>query len=172
MKALFIGRFQPFHNGHLQVIQKTLDEFAFLYIGIGSSQYENTFENPFSYTERKIMIEKALSEEENTQVNILSIPDIHDPAHWVDHVCAIINDFDVVISNNSFTSQLFQEKGYEIKKTGLYKRDSYSGKEIRQRMISGRRWDDLVPPSVATYLFSIDAVNRLKRIHEQSEPLV
>jgi len=55
-----VGRFQPFHNGHLQLIQAILSEVKFLKIGIGSSQYSHTMYNPFSYDERKEFIIQSL----------------------------------------------------------------------------------------------------------------
>jgi len=167
MKALFIGRFQPFHNGHLKVIQEGITDFSFLYIGVGSSQYEHTLENPFSYTERKTMIEVALNEQQRSQIQIIPIPDIHDPPRWVQHVRTIIDDFDIVISNNSFTAQLFKEQGYRIKQTVLFNRNILSGKEIRKRMILDLPWQTLVPEPVTAYLSSIEAVYRLKNINDE-----
>ena len=56
MIGLFVGRFQPFHDAHLQIIQNALKEVEKLIIGVGSSQYSETAENPFTYEERKEMI--------------------------------------------------------------------------------------------------------------------
>jgi len=58
MKALFIGRFQPFHKGHLLFLKSIYTQYDKIIIGIGSSQYSNSLDNPFSYDERKMMIEK------------------------------------------------------------------------------------------------------------------
>ena len=52
MKALYIGRFQPFHKGHLKILQKLAKKYDEIIIGIGSSQYSNTLENPFTSEER------------------------------------------------------------------------------------------------------------------------
>ena len=60
MKALFIGRFQPFHIGHLKVILEASKKYKKIIIGIGSSQYCNTIDNPFTYEERKLMIDESL----------------------------------------------------------------------------------------------------------------
>ena len=60
MKALLIGRFQPFHNGHLKIIQNLSKEFSEVIIGIGSSQYAHALENPFTADERILMIKKSL----------------------------------------------------------------------------------------------------------------
>ena len=60
MKSLFIGRFQPFHNGHLKVIKHLSTTYEEIIIGIGSSQYHNESENPFTADERKKMIEESM----------------------------------------------------------------------------------------------------------------
>ncbi|MCJ2533679.1 MAG: nicotinamide-nucleotide adenylyltransferase, partial [Candidatus Thermoplasmatota archaeon] len=117
MNALFIGRFQPFHKGHLRFLQSICNQYDEIIIGIGSSQYRNTSENPFSHDERKMMIEKSLNAVGVTNYRIVTIPDIHNPPKWVSHVVSIVSDFDVVLSNNAFTKQLFSEKGYVVKET-------------------------------------------------------
>ena len=60
-RAIFIGRFQPFHNGHLFVAKKLAEKFDSIIIVIGSSQEKGTLENPFSYNERKKMIADVLN---------------------------------------------------------------------------------------------------------------
>ena len=93
---------------------------------------------------------------------IVLIPDIHNPPKWVSHVLSIVRDFDVVISNNSFTKQLFSEKGYLVKRTPHFEKEKYSGKEIRRRMINNEKWEDLVPEAVAKIIKEINGVQRLK----------
>lgn len=164
MKALFIGRFQPFHRGHLLLLQRLATQYEEIIIGIGSSQYHETAENPFSAKERTQMITNTLKAADISNYRIVSIPDIHDPPHWVHHVVSIVSDFDVVIANNPFTRKLFSEKGYVVKGTRYFDRTHYSGKEIRRRMIHDEPWEDFVPPVVADFLHTIDGVDRLKRL--------
>ena len=57
MRALFIGRFQPFHKGHLKIIQQASETYDQILVGIGSSQYSHTVDNPFTAEERTEMIE-------------------------------------------------------------------------------------------------------------------
>ena len=59
-RGLFIGRFQPFHLGHLQDIINALKEVDELVIGIGSSNEKHTKYNPFSVEERIEMIDLVL----------------------------------------------------------------------------------------------------------------
>lgn len=164
MKALFIGRFQPFHMGHLLILQRLYNKYKMIIIGIGSSQYYNTAENPFSEKERRFMIIQSLKAIDIYTYRVISIPDIHNPPCWVDHVCTIIPDFDIVIANNPLTRKLFLEKGYIVNSTAFFDRKRYSGKEIRRRMIQNEPWSDLVPEVVYKYIHDIDGINRLKNI--------
>ena len=162
MNALFIGRFQPFHKGHLMLLQGISSQYDEIIIGIGSSQYHNTIDNPYSEDERKKMIAKSLDNIGINNYKIVLIPDIHNPPKWVSHVLSIVRDFDVVISNNSFTKQLFSEKGYLVKRTPRFEKERYLGKEIRRRMINNEVWEDLVPEVAAKIIKDIDGVQRLK----------
>jgi nicotinamide-nucleotide adenylyltransferase len=164
MKALFIGRFQPFHLGHLLLLERLSKQYDEIIIGIGSSQYRNTYDNPFSEVERKQMITQSLDAVGIHKYRIVTIPDIHDPPRWVDHVCSIVSDFDVIIANNPFTRKLFFEKGYVVKGTAFFDRKRYSGKEIRRRMIQNEPWDELVPEVVFKIITKIDGINRVKSI--------
>jgi nicotinamide-nucleotide adenylyltransferase len=162
MKALFIGRFQPFHRGHLLLLERLSKQYDEIIIGIGSSQYRNTYDNPFSEVERKQMITQSLDAVGIHKYRIVAIPDIHDPPRWVDHVCSIVSDFNVIIANNPFTRKLFSEKGYLVKGTTFFNRKRYSGKEIRRRMIQDDLWAELVPEVVFKIITKIDGVNRVK----------
>ena len=53
MNGFLIGRFQPFHLGHLEAINFALSKIDQLYIGIGSSNKSNQPRNPFNAEERK-----------------------------------------------------------------------------------------------------------------------
>ena len=164
MKALFVGRFQPFHKGHLRIIKEASEDFDEIIIGIGSSQYSNTFDNPFTDDERKEMIKAALKEIDVSNYRIVNIPDIHNPPRWVFHVLSIVSDFDVVISNNRLTLDLFKEKKYKVKQTPLYNKKMFSGKEIRRRIREDNPWKDTVPEKVKEIILKIDGVHRIKKL--------
>jgi len=134
MKVLFIGRFQPFHLGHLDALKQITDNLSTssrqaIIIGIGSSQYSKTKENPYSFDERKKMIDEAL---QNTDIDyqIVAIPDIHNETHWVEHVEMIVPDFDVVYTGNSLVQELFEKKGYTVKEIKI--KINITGTKIRQ----------------------------------------
>lgn len=146
------------------LIQNISSIYNEIIIGVGSSQYNNTIDNPFSEDERKYMIKSTLDNARINNYKIVSIPDIHNPPGWVSHVLSVVSDFNVVISNNFITKRLFSEKGYIVKGTSFIKKDIYSGKEIRRRMICNKEWEDLVPKEVARIIKDINGVQRLKNL--------
>lgn len=60
--AVFIGRFQPFHNGHLEIVETALKKAKKVIIVIGSARSGRTIKNPWSYAERVGMISGCLTD--------------------------------------------------------------------------------------------------------------
>ncbi len=169
-RALLIGRFQPFHLGHLKVVRHIAQRHEAVIIGIGSAQYSHTVENPFTAGERHLMISSALEEEGILNYYLVPIEDIHRNAVWVAHVEAIAPPFSVVYARNPLTKRLFSERGYTVVEPPEYNRKLYSGAEIRRRMISGEPWEHLVPPAVARVIKEIDGVARLREVASSELP--
>lgn len=164
MNALIIGRFQPFHKGHQQLIHTLCREYTSIIIGVGSSQYSFTKDNPFSYNERTRMIRASICQQKCPQLQIIPIPDIHDYDHWVDHVLSITDDFDVVISNNPLTKSLFSKKGIPVKSTPLFQKDIWSGTVIREKIQKGQPWEHLVSEPTVDIIKNLNGVNRIQHL--------
>jgi len=113
MRALLLGRFQPFHNGHLKVVKDIAKEAEYLVIAIGSAQYSHSKENPFTAGERYTMITKALKSEGIENYHIVTIEDLHRYAAWVSHVVSHTPKFDVIYAHNPLSIRLFKEGGSE-----------------------------------------------------------
>lgn len=163
--GLFIGRFQPFHKAHLLDIKLALKECNKIIIAIGSSQESATKDNPFSYEERKDMIEAALKAHKILNYDIIPVPDINNDREWVDHVKKLIPEFDIVYTGNDFTEELFKEKNIKLKKIKLI--PDISATEIRKRILKGNDWKELVPKEVADYIEKIDGIERIKEINQK-----
>jgi bifunctional NMN adenylyltransferase/nudix hydrolase len=58
--ACVIGRFQPFHKGHLDLINRALETAEKVVILIGSAGQPRTIRNPFTYNERAGMIDESV----------------------------------------------------------------------------------------------------------------
>lgn len=163
MIALFIGRFQPFHNGHLKDIKDCLGFSDKIIIGIGSSQESNTHDNPFSFAERKEMIETTLIHNKLADYEIVAIPDINDDLKWVQHVRKIAGEFDVIYTGNEWVKKLFERSGFNVIDAAILK--DVNATEIRKRIYHGQNWEELVPSEIAKYIHKISGVNRIKEIN-------
>ncbi|MGQ9530051.1 MAG: nicotinamide-nucleotide adenylyltransferase [Candidatus Bathycorpusculaceae bacterium] len=163
-RGLYVGRFQPFHLGHLNAIKGILGKVDELVIVIGSAQYSHNLNNPFTAGERLFMIRKALEEAgiELSKVWIVPVPDVHLHMMWVSAVEGYTPSFDVVFSNEPLTRRLFIEAGYDVRAIPFYERELYSSTEIRERMLKNKSWEKLVPKIVAEFIKQIDGVKRLR----------
>lgn len=59
---VFIGRFEPFHNGHAAVARYALKQARKLLFLVGSADTPRTIKNPWTVAERAVMIQSALAD--------------------------------------------------------------------------------------------------------------
>lgn len=167
--CLLIGRFQPFHLGHLEVVRTIAKECDELIIGIGSAQISHTFENPFTAGERHLMISRALRDDGIKDFFLVPIVDLNQYGVWVSHVRSMVPPFQRVYTNNALTRRLFTEAGYDVSASPMFNRAQYSGTEIRKRMLAGDEWREYVPTAVAEVIDSIEGVKRLRDLIGQGD---
>ncbi len=163
-RGLYVGRFQPFHLGHLESIKTVLKEVDEAVIAIGSAQYSHNVNNPFTAGERLVMIRRALKEAEvdYSRVWIVPVPDVHLHMLWVAALEGYTPRFNVVFSNEPLTRRLFMEAGYKVKHIKFFERKEYNSTLVREKMLHDDSWTTLVPKSVAEFVTEIDGVNRLR----------
>lgn len=169
-RALFIGRFQPFHNGHLAMVRKIVENHGELIVGIGSAQYSHTGENPFTAGERFEMIHRALDVDGIHSYHIVPIPDTHVHSVWVGHVLSLVPKFDSVYTNSALVIRLFKERGIKVVSLPMVEREALSGTEVRRRMFNDGDWVSLVPSVVASYIKEIDGIQRIRETYRYTTP--
>jgi len=162
MDGLLIGRFQPFHFGHLEAIQFGLSKIDKLWIGIGSSNKPPEKSNPFTADERKEMILSSINDSVSKLIQIFPIPDLDNHKKWIENIDSIVPKFDVVFTNDELTKSLYSKLGKNVITVPFKQREILSGTNIREKIVSDQDWKDLVPEGTKTVLEKIDAKNRLK----------
>lgn len=134
--ALFIGRFQPLHYGHLHAIREAIKKYNVIIV-IGSVAKSDS-KNPFSYSQRKKMLISLFP-----GTKIIGMRDTTDSA-WTKKVKKM--RFDIVISGNSRVWKCL--KGCVIEKPHFFKPRKYNGTTIRQLIAEGKSVERLVPKNI------------------------
>ena len=163
-RGFYIGRFQPYHNGHHRV-EQIATEVDELVVGIGSAGDSHSARNPFTAGERIMMITKALVDFDLVTYAV-PIEDLDRNAVWVSHVQSMSPNFDVAYSNNPLVIRLFNEAGIEVRQSPMYDRDVLEGTEIRRRMVEDGDWESLVPDAVAGVVEEIEGIERIQQVSD------
>jgi len=164
MNGLLIGRFQPFHLGHLDALRFALSKVDKLWIGLGSSNRPLQKNNPFSAEERKEMILSSIDESMKSRIQIYFIPDLENHIKWIELIDTLVPKFDTVFTNDELTRHLYSKRDVEVLPIPFVKRDILSGTNIRDMIISDQTWEDLVPEGTKIFLYKTSAKQRLKNL--------
>lgn len=178
------GRFQPFHNGHLEYVLESQRRCSFLWIGItkydidtselsplGRSR-EKPENNPLTYHERLVMISEALVAQGIRREVFSFIPfPIEKPAKLPQFLPVSIPCFTTIYEEwNREKIQVLKSHGYEVIVLWERERKEISGGEIRDDMIrGGRRWKAMVPATTAELAQEFGLQKRLKKLRESAE---
>ena len=166
-RGLFIGRFQPFHLGHIAAIKFALTNVDELIIVIGSSQASYDQQNPFTAGERLTMIKDSLNADtliDCKKTLIVPVPDTNVHSTWTHTVDMLVPKYDVVFTNNAFTGYLFIQRNIPVTEPKLLNRDGLSGTEIRRRMLKNIKWTHLVTQQTQVVIQKINGVERVKKM--------
>lgn len=144
--GLIVGRFQPFHKGHLFLLLKSGEICDNIIIGVGSTNKKN-IDNPYNYKTRKKMLIEVIKKENlgNKVKKIIPLKDIPNDNEWLKNVLEKTGAVDIVIGNNDWVSGIFRDAGYKVVEIPFLKRNYYEGKKIRDRMRNHEEWKNRVP---------------------------
>ncbi len=152
--ALIVGRFQPFHKGHLFLIKKALEKANKIIIGIGSANIidEN---NPIDFETRKKVIKAVFYKEgiEDKLIKIVPLSDYFDDKKWLLNLVKQVGKFDLTLGHNEWTNNILKKAGYKVLKVDYYKRPLYEGWRIRKLIKEGKKWQDRVPKYIVSWLY-------------------
>jgi nicotinamide-nucleotide adenylyltransferase len=176
-RGLMIGRFQPFHNGHLYLAKQILKECDELIIAIGSAQFNYIYKDPFTAGERVLMIHAALSSETKdidlTKCYIIPVVNDENNARWFGHLKSMVPPFHVLYTGNEFVIGLASRE-VQIRKPSFLKKEEYNGTNIRKQIatmqqqnnqqLRRQNWKDLVPNVVCTIIEEIDGFKRIEML--------
>jgi len=121
-----IGRFQPFHKGHYELINQYLEKGEKVVVLIMDTPID--VDNPFTITERMLMIDRAFHGYTVDALTIRSIPPIMDVS-------------------------IGRKCGFAIRELDSRGKEHISATDIRGLMRSGHdTWEQMVPLSIVPLL--------------------
>jgi cytidyltransferase-like protein len=166
------GRFQPFHNGHLEYLRGAAGRSDEIFVGItnpdparikpeASDPLRHLPEsNPYSYVERLLMVKAASGDLGLDPARVHAIPfPVNEPELWPAYVPAGVTQYLRLFSEWGGTKlERLREAGYEVVVLDEGVEKEISGAHVRAAIRDGGDWESLVPPGVARVLRSLERV--------------
>lgn len=172
---VLIGRFQPLHTAHLEIIKRATALTDQLVIICGSARQPRTYKNPFTFDERAGMI-KSATRGLNMQIFVESNTDtIYNDQAWAVRVQGIVSKYATLggrvgiighkKDDSSFYLDMFPQWGYENVElieflSAVDIRDLYFKRDVNMKFIKG-----VVPETVFDFLDEF-------RQHEEYEQII
>ena len=182
--SIVLGRFQPFHRGHVALIEWAYEQTKnnFLRIAIGSANRLQSPENPWSWEERKEMITIwAKNTHPKWNFEIVAIPDINNPSQWVEHANKYHGDSGILLTSDEETQKLYQTANWEVVFLDFKNRSKFEGWRVREtcKMLSTVKEKESVKEilsesiheSVIEWLLEKDHLSRLPFMGPSVEPV-
>src|SRR6476620_6459574 len=167
--AAMIGRFQPFHLGHLELVRQILNEMKEIIILVGSSQANYTPKNPFTAGERVWMIRDTLIESniDMSKVFLVNAADDENNSRWFSNIKSMSPPFKVLYTGNNFVTNLLKSENVIIREPKLVQENVLKGSIIRKLILENNlKWQELVSESVRKIFVEISAVERIINIYQ------
>lgn len=164
-----MGRFQPFHLGHLSLARQILAECDGLIVAVTSAQFNYIKKDPFTAGERIEMIHGALAEADidMSACFVTAVENQFNIATWGGYLTAALPKFERVYSGNPYVAMLLSDSGISVVVPNFLDRGLHNASAIRRMIASGDdSWQNLVPNATAQLLKKIDAKRRLSVIYD------
>lgn len=186
---IVLGRFQPFHKGHAAMVSAALEHLEMnsegtLRICIGSSEAEESLENPWTANEREQMIRAWLDKNQasnSKNAEIIQVPDLNDPPNYVKHAEQFHGAAGSIFTSDQDTADLYEAAGWDTVMMNHENRESWQGWRVRatMQMMSTITDEDAVkavlgesiPEAVVDFLVENNGLRRLAFMGHGGEPV-
>jgi nicotinamide-nucleotide adenylyltransferase len=164
------GRFQPFHNGHLEYLRGAAERSDEIFVGITNPDPARIKpedadpvrhlpeSNPFTYTERLLMVKAAATDLglELERIHVIPFP-VNEPELWAAYVPEGVTQYLRLFSDwGGMKLERLRAAGYEVVVLDEGAEKEISGADVRAAIREGGDWERLVPPGVARVLRSLE----------------
>lgn len=157
--TVYIGRFQPFHMGHLASVKEALTESRQLIMVLGSANVAPNTKNPFTADEREEMILRCLSFDERERVQFVRVRDyLYDDSKWVTEVQNVVNEITGYEGRVALIGYHKDESSYYLDLFPNWNfihatpKRIYDATTVRELLFTSQGYAHLLPEAIAYYL--------------------
>jgi len=186
---VFCGRFQPFHNGHKAVIDKALEKANEVVVVLGSSFQARSTKNPFTFDERKAMIDAVYGDQFNyagaqgniktPRVKIVGVPDYpYDDNAWVSSIQSAVDNVKTgnktglighSKDSSSYYLKIFPKWRNHVEVENV---DGINATDIRNVMFQGGIQSEKLPQQVLNWSCQIPETNWWKALSFEYKQII
>ena len=180
---VLIGRFQPLHSAHLEIIKRATALTDQLVIIVGSAKQPRTYKNPFTFDERARMIKSATAGLAMSVYVEPNIDTIYNDQAWAVRVQGIVSKYRVLggagvgiighkKDDSSFYLDMFPQWGYEDVElveflSAVNIRDLYFKRDVNMKFIKG-----VVPETTLDFLEQFRTTDQYEQIIREREFII
>ena len=168
--TIYIGRFQPIHNGHIKVIDEAMLVSDKIIIICGSIDKFNTEKNPLSFDQRKMLIESVIESKYSGRYHIIGVKDMPKESDWNKGILSQVNNISGNSKNIAIIGHFKDDSSYYLKNFpmwGLVTVDNHmniNATDIRKAITKGNMEavKDLLPSNVLDYMINYYTNSQIK----------
>lgn len=135
--AIFLWRFQPFHIGHMSIVDRIFQQdFERLLLIIGSADKSGTDENPWNVQEREEIIRASIPLELQEKIDIAGLEDVPDDDVWCENLQHLFSWEVTLFTGNDWVKNICERHGIQTDWIDSYDID-ISGTRIRKMIGKG-----------------------------------
>jgi nicotinamide-nucleotide adenylyltransferase len=167
VRGLFLGRFQPFHIGHLDGVEQVLRDCTSVLIVVSSAHLCHMVDHPFTSGERYQMIKHTMLDLGigPERYDIIPVGDNSSTPAFLATVVSFSPPFHRVYTGNPQIVSLFSSWQYDVRPT---RSAVTSGEDVRRRMATDDDWECWVPDATVDLIRAIEGVRRVKLLYQSA----
>ncbi len=175
--AVLIGRFQPFHLGHLGLLENALLLAPRALLVVGSARGPRLVKNPFTEDERIDVMRASLTAEQRSRVSFVSVRDYYNEPRWTRAVKAAVADEAegrvALVGFRKDDSSSYLSAFPEWSELALPRQAPIDASSLRRLYFANRtpalpgELVAAVPPAIARFLNDFQVTSEFERLREE-----